>query len=136
MSIFINSVHATLESENYQAIISTGKHKLVADEPIEKGGKDSGTEAHNFLCAGLASCTAITLKMYLNRKGWDLGAIQVDCELKRVIESGIQKTSINQLIKFGTNPNDVQKKRILIIAGKCPVHKTLSSGIDINTQIK
>ena len=135
MPEFFNSVKSTFKGQNYKSEIQIGDHVIVTDEPKDKGGQNAGPEAHSILLASLAACTTITIKMYVDRKDWDVGEIEVDCKLIRSIDKGEQTTSALQKIKFSRELDAEVKKRILAIAKKCPVHKTLAPAIKIETVI-
>jgi putative redox protein len=127
----IKWVSAKIGADLYKTEITTETHQLIADEPIDVGGKDLGPGPGDFVRIGLASCTAITLRMYANRKGWDVGTIEV----KVYSESVEDKTIFNCLIYFNGNVTDEQRKRLLSIANACPVHKMLTHPIEIVTKL-
>jgi putative redox protein len=101
------------------------EHRLVADEPEEKGGGDHGPKPTELLAASLASCTAITIEMYADRKEWDLGQVEVNVNFTEASASEPPKFGVQ--IKVETELDEEQRKRILVIAGKCPVHRALAS---------
>jgi putative redox protein len=136
MAEYINIVKSTFKGTRYRTELQVGDHVLIADEPIEQGGQNSGPEAHSILLSSLAACTTITIKMYVDRKGWDVGEIEVDCKLERSKNRGEQVSTAQQKIKFSKDLDDDVKKRILAISKKCPVHKTLSPAISIETIIE
>ena len=103
-------------------------HKLVVDEPEEKGGTDTGPSPVRLLGAALAGCTAITMEMYADRKGWDVGELQVDVEIEY---DGPAPKSFAILLHMPTGLDDEQLDRLRIIAGKCPVHKALVSEMPV-----
>jgi putative redox protein len=109
--------------------IEIGTHKLRADEPGDKGGDDNGPEPHELLLAALGSCTAITLKLYAERKGWPLRDLRVT--LSGGPAEG--RFAITRQIVFTGELDAEQRQRLVEIAGKCPVHKTLTGTIDIAT---
>ncbi len=119
--------------------IVVGPHRLRADEPESLGGNDSGPTPYDFLLAALGSCTAITIRMYAERKGWPLENITVtlrhekihaedcaDCETRTGLIDRIDKT-----IALDGPLDAAQRARLLEIAGKCPVNRTLKSEIAI-----
>ena len=121
--------------------IAAGKHMLRADEPVSvTGGHDSGPAPYEFLLASLGACTAMTLRMYAARKHWPLEDVQVTLhhEKKPVLQDdGASKRPdhIRRQILIKGPLDDVQMARLLEIANKCPVHKTLEQGVDVSTQL-
>jgi len=109
--------------------IEIGTHKLRADEPADKGGDDNGPEPHELLAAALGSCTAITLKLYADRKGWPLRDVRV--HVSGSAADG--RYVITRTLTLTGELDAEQRQRLIDIAGKCPVHKTLTGEIVINT---
>jgi putative redox protein len=99
-----------------------GGHTLVVDEPAEAGGTDTGPRPTQLLAASLAACTAITVEMYADRKGWDVGAIEVDVDVEY---DGTVPSTYEVALKLPAALSDEQRDRLLKIAAKCPVHKVL-----------
>ncbi|HEY1020427.1 MAG TPA: OsmC family protein [Sediminibacterium sp.] len=122
---------ASIASTAYRAEIRNGRHELTADEPLNLGGGDTGPTPDELLEAALASCTAITLRMYANRKEWPVTEINVAVNLERKDD----KTILTRNIQIEGAIDATQRERLLQIAKACPVSKTLSGPIDINTQI-
>ncbi|HTD28296.1 MAG TPA: OsmC family protein [Xanthomonadaceae bacterium] len=116
---------------NYRHEIRTGGHDLVADEPTSAGGKDAGPAPYDFVLAGLGACTAITLRMYAEKKGWDLGELRVDLALFKDREGN---ASIERVLHSSASLDDAQWERLLEIAGKTPVTRTLQAGATITTR--
>jgi putative redox protein len=100
-----------------------GGHTLVIDEPVDDGGGDQGPSPTRTLGAALASCTAITAEMYADRKGWDLGALEVEVE---IAYDGAAPTSFDVTLRCPGELDEEQMQRLLRIAAKCPVHRLLS----------
>lgn len=122
---------AYISHTQYQTVITSGKHSIISDEPIENDGTDTGMDPIVLLLASLSACTAITLQMYINRKMWIIDEITVDIQLYSV-ENG---TQIKSSIDCKGNLTDEQRKRIKYIADVCPVHKILSGPIHIETVV-
>ena len=106
-----------------------GSHDLRVDEPADKGGGDTGPRPTELLGASLAGCIAITVEMYADRKGWDVGAIEVDVEMSY---DGPVPTRFDVGLKLPAELDAEQRRRLLTIAGKCPVHKVLAGEAHVN----
>ena len=143
----LKSSHDTVASlsgnKGYTTQMKVGNHYMVADEPEHVGGNDFGPNPYEFVSAGLSACTAMTVQMYVRRKGWDLQNIEVhtsyskehavDCEN---CESNSAKIdTFRREIKFEGDVDDKQIKRMLEIADKCPVHRTLHSETQVITTL-
>ncbi|NJN42614.1 MAG: OsmC family protein [Flammeovirgaceae bacterium] len=126
-----NSVTAIIGKDTYQTKIIAGNHSLIADEPDSLGGKDQGPDAGDFLRMSLATCTAITLRMYINRKEWSVNEIRVHVSYLKEKD----KTIFTRSIDVDGDVDDEQRKRLLSIANACPIHKTLTNPIEINTTL-
>jgi putative redox protein len=111
--------------QGYEHEIEMRAHRLTADEPEEKGGGDNGPKPTELLAAALASCTAITIEMYADRKEWDLGQVEVNVNFTEASASDPPKFGVQ--IKVQADLDEDQRERILVIAGKCPVHRALAS---------
>lgn len=129
----MNQVNASIKDNSYKTEVDTNQFKFVVDEPKDLGGSDAGPNPGNLLAAALASCTAITLRMYANRKEWDVQNIDVQVDFERNQER--QTTEFKREIRLQGTLDDKQRKRLLSIANACPVHKTLSSASIINTTL-
>ena len=116
----------------YGQTISIGHHAVACDEPVARGGADSGPTPVGLLLAALAGCTSITLRMYADRKGWDLGRVQVSLKLLR----GADAERVERTIHLGNALAPEQRARLLEIADKSPVTKMLKHGLEIATDIK
>lgn len=104
------------------------RHRLVVDEPEAAGGTDAGPAPSRLVAAGLASCTAITMEMYADRKGWELGNVEVDVDME--IE-GHAPRAFAVTVHLPEDLDAEQRRRLLTIAGKCPVHKTLAGATEV-----
>jgi putative redox protein len=109
--------------------IQVASHRLRADEEKDKGGDDTGASPHELLLAALGSCTAMTLKVYAERKGWPLRDVHVSLNGTQT-DSGLV---ISRQLSLDGDLDAEQRQRLLEIADKCPVHKTLVGEITINT---
>jgi putative redox protein len=127
-------VKSTIGAELYRIeITSPTGNVVVADEPVDKGGKDIGFSPKELLASALAACTSATVRMYADRKQWPLDEVKIDIDLER--DESANKTVINRKVQFIGNLDDEQQKRLLAVANACPVHKILSNPIEINTSI-
>ncbi|MEJ7875700.1 MAG: OsmC family protein [Solirubrobacterales bacterium] len=105
-----------------------GGHSIVVDEPTDAGGADEGASPTRLLAASLAACTAITVEMYADRKGWDLGSLEVEVETSY---EGPVPTNFEVTLRPTSELSDEQMEKLRVIAGKCPVHKALSGGTTV-----
>lgn len=126
-------VQVRTESLKYRSELRAGKHLFYADEPLADGGADSAPNPYELLLSALGSCTAITCKMYADRKEWPLTAITVLLNMEIERKPGGQITRIDRTLVFDGELDQNQKHRLLTIANKCPVHKILSNTIAIET---
>lgn len=127
----IASATASRTGPNYTQSIETAGFTLLADEPVGGGGQNAGPAPYNLLLASLGACTAITLKMYADRKGWDIGALKVSLTLSRDAEGG---TFIDRTLDSDAKLEGEQWLKLLDIASKTPVTKTLLAGASITTR--
>ena len=121
------------EGFTHEVEIDSG-HTLVIDEPHDRGGADLGPSPTRAAAAGLAACTAITCEMYAAMKGWDLGA--VECEVEVDQGKGSNFEEITLVLKVPEHLSDEQRERLLVIAGKCPVHRALRDGVVIHDRLE
>jgi putative redox protein len=116
----------------YTHDVDVDGHELVIDEPESAGGADQGPSPTRLLAASLAACTAITLEMYADRKGWDLGELEVEAEMEYG-ESSAPK-SFTVILRLPRVLSEDQVERLKVIAGKCPVHRTLASETEVQIE--
>ena len=102
-------------------------HEVTADEPEETGGTDTGPSPQELLAASLAACTAITIEMYAQRKGWDIGDIAVDVDYEPAQRGSPTKFAMN--VGLPKELPEEQRERLMQIAAKCPVHRTLEGEV-------
>ena len=103
------------------------EHELAADEPKDHGGEDSGPSPQELLAASLASCTAVTMEMYAARKGWDIGEATVEVEYEPAQRGS--PTRFAMTVSLPKELSDDQRERLMQIAAKCPVHRTLEGEV-------
>lgn len=131
----IASVTARLVPPAVATDIRIDTHTVIADEPIEVGGKNTGPTPMELLLASLASCTTMTIALYTNRKEWPLQSVHAEATGLRNDEKPGPYERIDLIITLTGDLTDEQRERILTIAGKCPVHRTLEGGVDIQTTL-
>jgi uncharacterized OsmC-like protein len=132
-------ISALVGSNGFRTDISAGLHTLVADEPVSLGGTGLGPTPYELLLGALGSCMAMTLRMYADRKGWPLESVRIqlrtaqshekDCEQCETNDVGIPV--IARRIELTGPLTDEQRKRLMLIADRCPVKQTLERGINI-----
>jgi len=101
-----------------------GRHTVVIDEPTSVGGNDEGPSPSRAVAAALAACTAITCEMYAARKGWELGAVEVEVEAEYGPNQSMLHAEVTLCVPEPLD--EEQRRRLLVIAGKCPVHRALA----------
>lgn len=130
-------------ASGFKQEVVIGNHHLQADESIESGGTDTGPSPYDLLLASLGACTSMTLRMYADRKEWPLQGVTVrlrhfkiyaeDCANCETKEGKIDR--IEREILVEGQLTNVQRARLLEIANRCPVHRTLQSEINIQTKL-
>jgi putative redox protein len=118
----------------YRHMVDIRAHHVSVDEPLEAGGDDTAPSPQEMLAASLASCTAITMEMYAQRKGWDLGYVEVEVEYTPA-ERGCP-TKFDLIMRLPEDASDEQLERLRIIAAKCPVHRTLDGEVMFNERVE
>ncbi|UTI67034.1 OsmC family protein [Paraconexibacter antarcticus] len=121
-------------SGGFKQTVKVRSHQLLADEPASEGGEDTGPSPQELLAASLASCTAITMEMYAQRKGWDLGATEVTCQYTPS-DRGCP-TRFDLVLRLPDSLSDEQVSRLRVIAAKCPVHRTLDGEVMFDERIE
>ena len=131
-------------SPDFLENISTGRHRLRADEPLSAGGQDAAPSPYELLLAALGSCKVITLRIYARRRGWPLQSVQIrlshdkvhadDCASCEGPGSLIDRIEV--AIRLQGELSAEQRRTLLAIAEKCPVQRTLTSQIQINTRLE
>jgi uncharacterized OsmC-like protein len=130
------------ESSGLAQQITSGKHRWSADEPAPLG-TDTGPSPYELLLAALGACTSMTLRLYAQRKQWDLQRVTVRLQHSRIHAEDCMECEtrqgfldrIDREIELSGNLDDEQKRRLVEIAEKCPVHRTLTSEINIRTSL-
>jgi putative redox protein len=106
-----------------------GGHTIVVDEPHVSGGTDTGPSPGRLLAASLASCTAVTMEIYAERKGWDVGAVEVDVD---ATYEGHVPTAFDVTVRLPAGLGEERRERLLAVASKCPVHRALSGEVKVS----
>jgi putative redox protein len=114
--------------------VKVGNHSVTVDEPVESGGDDLGPSPQELLAAALASCTAVTMEMYAQRKGWDVSGLAVDCRYTPA-ERGCP-TRFELVFKMPAHLDEDQIERLQVIAAKCPVHRTLEGEVMFHERVE
>jgi putative redox protein len=130
--VLVSAAHAESGPVPHAQSLRVGHHALTADEPASNGGGDAGPSPTGLLLGALAACTSITLRMYADRKSWDLGTVRVDVKLLR---AGAAER-IERVVRFGAALAPEQVTRLLEIAEKTPVTKLLKAGVPIATRVQ
>lgn len=132
----VGSAEATNSLNAFKTIINASGFDLIADEPISVGGTNEGPAPGDYLCVALAACKTITLRMYVQRKQWDVGEIDVQVTLSKVEESPTSNHIFNCQVSVTNTITDEQKQRIIQIAKACPISKLLSKCAEVITVMK
>jgi putative redox protein len=125
---------ARREDGTYRHEVEIRGHRLMADEPEERGGEDGGPSPQELLAASLASCTAITIEMYARRKGWEIGDIEVDVNYEPAQRGSPTKFRMD--VRFPKELPEEQRERLMQIAAKCPVHRTLEGEVMFDEKVE
>ena len=121
-------------SARYTHTIAIRDHQLVVDEPRDRGGDDEGPCPEELLAASLASCTAITMEMYAQRKGWDIGPVEVSAQFTPA-ERGFP-TKFALVLRLSSGLSTEQVECLRVIAAKCPIHRTLDGEVMFDERIE
>jgi putative redox protein len=124
----IAKAHVSIGTQNYRADIAIRSFNLIADEPQASGGQDLGPTALELVAGALGTCTSVTLRMYAQRKSWDLQAVEVNVEID------YRALTLNRTIQLTGALDAEQRARLMQIADACPVHKLLVNSVVVNTQ--
>jgi len=127
----LGSAKAVTGLTKYQTALTKGNHTILVDEPESSHGTDTAIDPYGLLLGSLASCTSITLRMYIDRKQWAVNEITVQVEMFRIEGGHI----FERTLSFNGELTDEQKKRLEQIADACPIHKILVGDIMVKTQI-
>jgi putative redox protein len=126
-------VHAVIGTEKYQCSIEWRNGKFISDEPLSSGGKDTGPDPYTLLMSSVASCVLVTLRMYIDRKNWDIPSLTINVNMYQETVNDIKTTVIDRDLILGGNIPDEQKIKLQEIAGHCPISKILEGDIKLRT---
>ena len=125
-----------LGASGYRSVVEVGAHRLVADEPIDVGGTDTGPTPVELVGAALGSCIAITVRMVAERKGWPLEGMDVQVERRQVpVEGGRPRIRFEVAVALVGPLDEAMRAELGRIAGRCPVHRMLESGAEVVTKV-
>ena len=136
-----HSVAARLGRDGYTTEIMVGAHHLTSDEPVKVGGNDFGPGPYELVSAGLGACTAMTIQMYARRKGWVVDEVQVHLNHKKDYAEDMEASDrkptkidrFERVIILKGNLTEAQRERLLQVADRCPVHRTLHETVEVTT---
>jgi putative redox protein len=128
-----HSVVSRIGTEKYKCIVQWRHGKFITDEPERNGGKDLGPDPYTLLLSSLGTCTLATLRMYIDRKGWDIPEIEVSVNMFTETKEDKKFTTFDRDINFLSPVTDEQRERLIQIAKVCPISKILEGDIKIRT---
>lgn len=131
----MKAIARRVKPDAYTHTVEVRQHAVTADEPREDGGDDQGPNPQELLAASLAACTAITIDMYARRKDWDVGLAEVECRYEEPAHRG-ESTHFELIIRLPASLDEEQRERLRVIAGKCPVHRTLAGEATFSDRIE
>jgi putative redox protein len=124
----MRDVDVRTKQGKFQQTIAVGPHLFVGDEPTESGGDDAGPAPHELLMAALGECTSMTVKLYADRKGMKLERVHVHLTMEKYEDN---RTVLKRAVHLEGALSPEERARLLEIAGKCPVHRTLTGKIEL-----
>jgi putative redox protein len=122
------------ENGTFKHDLQIREHHVIADEPEDNGGDDSGPSPQELLAASLASCTAVTIEMYAERKGWDIGDLEVNVDYEPAQRGS--PTKFEMEVRMPKELPEEQRERLMQIAAKCPVHRTLEGEVMFDERVE
>ena len=123
----MKAIARRVKRDAFTNTVEVRQHVMTTDEPLKDGGDDQGPTPQELLAASLASCMAITIDMYAQRKGWDVSLAEVECSYEQA-DPG-RPTQFELVLRLPADLTDDQRERLRVIAGRCPVHRTLEGGV-------
>ena len=125
---------ARRENGTFRHEVEIREHELLADEPEENGGEDAGPSPQELLAASLASCTAITMEMYADRKGWAVGDLEVNVNYEPAQRGS--PTKFEMQVRMPKELPEEQREKLMQIAAKCPVHRALEGEVMFDERVE
>jgi putative redox protein len=125
---------ARRDGTGFRHTVQVRDHQVTIDEPVTAGGEDTGPDPQELLAVSLASCSAITMEMYAQRKGWDLGHVEVSVEYSPAERGCVTKFEL--VLRLPDDLPDEQAERLRVIAAKCPVHRALEGEVMFQERIE
>jgi putative redox protein len=129
----MQKVYAMIGKDKYRTIIKSETNHIIADEPAGVGGKDLGFSPDELLASSLAACTAITLRMYADRKQYQLDSVEVTVSVEW--NKTTSTTNFRKVLKFNGNLNEEELGRLKDISDKCPTHRAMQNPMTITTEL-
>lgn len=126
-------VKGSIGVQKYKTAITWRNGTFITDEPQKQGGEDLGPDPYTLLLSSLITCTLVTLRMYIEHKGYDISQIEIEANMFHRIENNEIKTHIERTIRFEEEPDEDIAAKLLQVAEQCPVSKMLKQGTVINT---
>src|SRR5260221_14669671 len=130
---FEKPVHGIIGTEKYKCTIEWRNGNFIADEPLSSGGKDSGPDPYTLLLSSLASCTLVTMRVFIDRRGWNIPQIAVNVNYYQEPKDEKNVTVIDRDIVFLSPVSEEQKLQLQEIAKHCPISKILENDIKVRT---
>lgn len=128
------TVTEDIPTANYAQAVHMGPHTFTADEPATLGGNDTGPSPYEFVMAGLGACTNMTLRMYAAQKGWSLTHVSTAVTHEKILaEDNLKRDVFHRKIKLTGDLTDEQRLRLLEIADRCPVSRTLEGNAEMKS---
>ena len=125
---------ARRENGRYRHTVTVRDHEVTVDEPEDSGGDDAGPDPQEMLAVSLASCTAITIEMYAKRKGWNIGEVEVEVGYEPAQRGS--PTKFEMITRLPKELPEEQRERLMQIAAKCPVHRTLEGEVMFEEKVE
>ena len=125
---------ARRNGKDFKHNLEIRSHHVTADEPKDHGGTDEGPSPQELLAASLASCTAVTIEMYAKRKGWEIGELEVDVDYEPAQKGS--PTKFTMAVRLPKELPEEQSERLMQIAAKCPVHRTLEGEVMFDERVE